>query len=123
VQTDYGYVAVSADATQESLERLAKRLPPGREGHLSVTADFAQAAKLLESLRNTLQLEPDVRFDSAKVYAQAEIWLYADRVVNKTQFNLTDVAATNKGGRVTLEPVTTTVDRNRTRRRAISRLR
>lgn len=110
VQTDYGYVAINADATQESLERLAKKLPPGREGHLSVTADFAQAAKLLESLRNTLQLEPDVKFESAKVYAQAEAWLYADRVVTKTQFNVTDVAATNKGGRVTLEPVTSTID-------------
>ena len=32
VQTDYGYLAINADATQESLERLAKKLPPGREG-------------------------------------------------------------------------------------------
>jgi hypothetical protein len=110
VQTDYGSVVVTGNVPEDALDRLAKKLPPGREGHLTLTADFPQAAKLLETLRNTLQLQPDVRLESATMFAQVDAWLFPDRVVNKTQFNLADVAATNKSGRVTLEPVTSTVD-------------
>jgi hypothetical protein len=44
------------------------------------------------------------------LFAQAELWIYADHVVNKVQFNLGDVAATNKSGRITLSPITSTLD-------------
>ncbi|HEY7117846.1 MAG TPA: hypothetical protein VH475_14755, partial [Tepidisphaeraceae bacterium] len=62
------------------------------------------------SLRNTLQIQPDVKLNSAHLFAQVDGWLYPDRVVNKTQFNLGDVAATNKSGKITLEPITSTID-------------
>ena len=110
IATDYGSIAITADASQESLDRLARREPPGREGHLALTADFDQAAKLLNSMPHTLKLVEGVRIDSARLFAQADAWLYPDRVVSKTQFNLADVSGTNKSSKIALAPVTSTID-------------
>jgi hypothetical protein len=110
VKTDYGYVGITANASQESLQRLYEGNAPGREGHVTVMANFDQAAKLLNAMPRTLKLIDGVRVDSAKVFAQADGWIYADRVVSKTQFHLSDVSGTSKSGKIAISPIVSTLD-------------
>jgi hypothetical protein len=110
IKTDYGYVGVTANASQESLQRLIDGNTPNREGHVTIMADFEQAAKLLNSMPKTLKLIDGVNVDSAHVFAQVDGWIYPDRVVSKTQFHLADVSGTNKSGKIALSPIVSTLD-------------
>jgi hypothetical protein len=110
VKTDYGYVGITANASQESLQRLYDGNAPGREGHVTIMANFDQAAKLLNAMPKTLKLIDGVNIDSARVFAQVDGWIYADRVVSKTEFHLADVSGTNKSGKIAISPIVSTLD-------------
>ena len=110
VITDYGSIDVAGDASQESLQRLVEGEAPGREGHVTVTANFEQAAKLMNGMPRTLKLVDGAKIDSAQVFAQVEGWLYPDRVVAKTQLSLSNVTGTNQSGKVSVSPVTSSLD-------------
>jgi hypothetical protein len=110
IKTDYGEVSVTADASQESLQRLVDGKAPGREGHVTVMANFEQAAKLINDLPHTLKLADGVSVDSANVFAQVEGWLYPDRVVSKAQLQVGNVTGKNKSGKIALSPISSVLD-------------
>lgn len=94
IQTDYGYVSVSLDASQESLQRLAKNQAPGREGHITLTLHFPEAQKLLNDLPRTLKLAEGVKVTSAELYTQSDIWLKHEFPVTKHHVSIPKVAGT-----------------------------
>jgi len=110
VVTDYGDVTVTANVSQELLQRISDGVAPARPGHIAVAVNFDKAAKLLRDMPKTFELLPDAKIDSARVFGQIDAWIEADRIVTKARFNLSDVAGSNKSGKIDVAPISTTID-------------
>jgi hypothetical protein len=112
IVTNYGTVTVQANTSQDAIHNLRNNLPPGSEGKLLVTADFKDAAKLLTSLRNTLQLLPGVQVNSGSLWAQVDASILKDRLVGKTELKIQNLAGVRKDDKtgqaqpIALQPIT-----------------
>ncbi len=102
VETDYGIVGITANVSQESLERLAKSNPPGRDGTLTVTADFDKAAALLNSMPHLFHLQEGVKVATARLFSETSIWLSKVNVITKSRFSLSNMTGT----RIVIDPAT-----------------
>ncbi len=96
--------AIVGEVPESAIERLQQNQLPGADGALSliITADPKRAA---ESFPNTLKLLPGVAINDGKLATKIDLWLKPDSVVYALNADA-NVAGTQSGKRIAIEPIT-----------------
>jgi hypothetical protein len=126
VRFDQGSIEITANAPQKALMELAELIPAaiqsatgtpatqeyalaGGKGNAKVVANIDLAA-LAKQLPNTIGLQKDVVINKGKLAHTTDLAFAADGAKIHTSTDITDVAGTNAGKPVTLDPIHAGVD-------------
>lgn len=112
VESDLLNLALTANASETALGNLASLRPPGSPGQLTLELRIPSVPALASALPNLLALDPAVSLTSGSAATTLAATWDAAALTTKANLDLTDIAGTNAGKSVRLEPVRLAADAN-----------
>ncbi len=105
VETDHVLVTIAGQVTQEALQNLAAQKAPGSEGDVKLAINTKDLRGLVNSLPNTIGLRKGAQITSGDVATSVDLKIAKDRATVAQVLDVKDVAGTNNGAPVKLDPI------------------